>query len=308
MMKDKYLVVIAGPTASGKTATAIKVAKALGTEIISADSRQFYKELPIGTAAPTPEEQSEVQHHMIHNLNVEDKYDVADYEQDVLDLLKKLFVNHDTVVLTGGSGLFIDAVCKGLDSIPDISEDVRNKVDELYKKGGLIALQNEVERLDPEYYNVVDKYNPRRLQRAVEVCYQTGLTYTSFRKNTVKQRDFKIIKVALLWERNELISRINLRVENMVKEGLLEEAKSMCSKRHLNSLNTVGYKELFEYFDGKVSLNEAIENIKINTRQYAKRQMTWLRKNNDYKWFTVDEQEDMLKYINAVISGENDIQ
>ena len=308
MMKDKYLVVIAGPTASGKTATAIKVAKALGTEIISADSRQFYKELPIGTAAPTPEEQSEVQHHMIHNLNVEDKYDVADYEQDVLDLLKKLFVNHDTVVLTGGSGLFIDAVCKGLDSIPDISEDVRNKVDELYKKGGLIALQNEVEHLDPEYYNIVDKYNPRRLQRAVEVCYQTGLTYTSFRKNTVKQRDFKIIKVALLWERNELISRINLRVENMVKEGLLEEAKSMCSKRHLNSLNTVGYKELFEYFDGKVSLNEAIENIKINTRQYAKRQMTWLRKNNDYKWFTVDEQEDMLKYINAVISGENDIQ
>ena len=300
MMKDKYLVVIAGPTASGKTATAIKVAKALGTEIISADSRQFYKELPIGTAAPTPEEQSEVQHHMIHNLNVEDKYDVADYEQDVLNLLKRLFVNHDTVVLTGGSGLFIDAVCKGLDSIPDISDDVRNKVDELYKKGGLIALQNEVERLDPEYYNIVDKYNPRRLQRAVEVCYQTGLTYTSFRKNTVKQRDFKIIKVALLWERNELISRINLRVENMVKEGLLEEAKSMYPKRHLNSLNTVGYKELFEYFDGKVSLNEAIENIKINTRQYAKRQMTWLRKNNDYKWFTVDEQEDMLKYINAV--------
>ena len=308
MMKDKYLVVIAGPTASGKTATAIKVAKALGTEIISADSRQFYKELPIGTAAPTPEEQSEVQHHMIHNLNVEDKYDVADYEQDVLDLLKKLFVNHDTVVLTGGSGLFIDAVCKGLDSIPDISEDVRNKVDELYKKGGLIALQNEVERLDPEYYNIVDKYNPRRLQRAVEVCYQTGLTYTSFRKNTVKQRDFKIIKVALLWERADLINRINKRVEIMVSEGLLDEAKSMYPKRHLNSLNTVGYKEVFEYFDGKVSLNEAIENIKINTRQYAKRQMTWLRKNNDYKWFTVDEQEDMLKYINAVISGENDIQ
>lgn len=307
-MKDKYLVVIAGPTASGKTATAIKVAKALGTEIISADSRQFYKELPIGTAAPTPEEQAEVQHHMIHNLNVEDKYDVADYEQDVLDLLKKLFVNHDAVVLTGGSGLFIDAVCKGLDSIPDISEEVRNKVDELYKNGGLIALQNEVERLDPEYYNIVDKYNPRRLQRAVEVCYQTGLTYTSFRKNTVKQRDFKIVKVALLWERSELINRINKRVEIMVNEGLVEEAKSMCPKRYLNSLNTVGYKELFEYFDGNVSLNEAIENIKINTRQYAKRQMTWLRKNNDYKWFTIDELEEMLKYINSVINGENEIQ
>lgn len=308
MMKDKYLVVIAGPTASGKTATAIKVAKALGTEIISADSRQFYKELPIGTAAPTSEEQAEVQHHMIHNLNVEDKYDVADYEQEVLSLLKQLFVNHDAMVLTGGSGLFIDAVCKGLDSIPDISEEVRNKVDELYKKGGLIALQNEVERLDPEYYNIVDKYNPRRLQRAVEVCYQTGLTYSSFRKNTVKQRDFKIIKVALLWERSELINRINKRVEIMVNEGLVEEAKAMYPKRHLNSLNTVGYKEIFEYFDGKVSLNEAIENIKINTRQYAKRQMTWLRKNNDYKWFTIDELDEMLNYINSVINGGNDIQ
>ena len=307
-MKDKYLVVIAGPTASGKTATAIKVAKALGTEIISADSRQFYKELPIGTAAPTKDEQSEVNHHMIHNLNVEDKYDVADYEHDVLDLLKQLFVNHDAVVLTGGSGLFIDAVCKGLDSIPDISEEVRNKVDELYNKGGLIVLQNEVERLDPEYYSIVDKYNPRRLQRAVEVCYQTGLTYSSFRKNTVKQRDFKIIKVALLWERSELINRINKRVEIMVNEGLVEEAKSMYPKRHLNSLNTVGYKEVFEYFDGKVSLNEAIENIKINTRQYAKRQMTWLRKNNDYKWFTIDELDEMLNYINSVINGENDIQ
>ena len=307
-MKNKYLVVIAGPTASGKTATAIKVAKALGTEIISADSRQFYKELPIGTAAPTPEEQAEVQHHMIHNLNVEDKYDVADYEQDVLNLLKQLFVNHDAVVLTGGSGLFIDAVCKGLDSIPDISEEVRNKVEELYKKGGLIALQNEVEHLDPEYYSIVDKYNPRRLQRAVEVCYQTGLTYSSFRKNTVKQRDFKIIKVALLWERSELINRINKRVEIMVNEGLVEEAKSMYPKRHLNSLNTVGYKEIFEYFDSKVSLNEAIENIKINTRQYAKRQMTWLRKNSDYKWFTIDELDEMLNYINLVINGGNDIQ
>lgn len=306
-MKDKYLVVIAGPTASGKTATAIKVAKALGTEIISADSRQFYKELPIGTAAPTSEEQSEVQHYMIHNLNVEDKYDVADYEQDVLNLLNQLFVNHDAVVLTGGSGLFIDAVCKGLDSIPDISEEVRNKVDELYKKGGLIALQNEVELLDPEYYSVVDKYNPRRLQRAVEVCYQTGLTYSSFRKNTVKQRDFKIIKVALFWERSELIMRINKRVDIMVNEGLVEEAKAMYPKRHLNSLNTVGYKEIFEHFDGKVSLGEAIENIKINTRQYAKRQMTWLRKNNDYKWFTIDELDEMLNYINSVISGENEI-
>ena len=305
---DKYLVVIAGPTASGKTATAIKVAKALGTVIISADSRQFYKDLPIGTAAPTKEELSEVQHYMIHNLNVEDKYDVADYENDVLALLKKLFINHDTVVLTGGSGLFIDAVCKGLDSIPDISEETRNKVEKLYQDGGLAALQNEVQRLDSEYYNIVDKCNPRRLQRAVEVCYQTGLTYSSFRNNTAKARDFKIIKVALLWERNELISRINLRVENMISEGLLEEARNMLPKRHLNSLNTVGYKELFEYFDGKVSLNEAVEQIKIDTRQYAKRQMTWLRKNNNYQWFTIDEIPEMINYIKKTINSENDNQ
>lgn len=302
---DKYLVVIAGPTASGKTATAIQVAKTLGTEIISADSRQFYKELPIGTAAPTKEEQSEVQHHMIHNLNVEDKYDVADYENDVLALLKKLFINHECVVLTGGSGLFIDAVCKGLDSIPDISNETRTKVNKLYEEGGLFALQNEVQHLDPEYYNIVDKYNPRRLQRAVEVCYQTGLPYSSFRNNTAKVRDFKIIKVALLWDRNELISRINLRVEKMVSEGLIEEAKAMYHKRHLNSLNTVGYKELFEHFDGKTTLNEAIENIKINTRQYAKRQMTWLRKNNDYQWFAIDEIPEMINYIKSTINSEN---
>ena len=302
-MMNKYLIVIAGPTASGKTATSIQVAKALGTEIISADSRQFYKELPIGTAAPTPKEQSEIQHYMIHNLNVEDKYDVADYEKDVLTLLKKLFINHDTVVLTGGSGLFIDAVCKGLDSIPDITEETRNKVNKLYQEGGLTALQNEVQRLDPEYYNIVDKYNPRRLQRAVEVCYQTALPYSSFRNNTAKVRDFKIIKVALLWERNELISRINQRVENMISEGLLGEAKAMYPKRHLNSLNTVGYKELFEYFDGKASLNEAIEHIKINTRQYAKRQMTWLRKNNDYQWFTINEIPDMINYIKSTINS-----
>ncbi len=307
-MMDKYLVVIAGPTASGKTATSIQVAKALGTEIISADSRQFYKEIPIGTAAPTKKEQSEIQHYMIHNLNVEDKYDVADYEKDVLALLKKLFINHDAVVLTGGSGLFIDAVCKGLDSIPDITEETRNKVNKLYQEGGLSALQNEVQRLDPDYYNIVDKYNPRRLQRAIEVCYQTALPYSSFRNNTAKVRDFKIIKVALLWERNELISRINQRVENMISEGLLDEAKAMYPKRHLNSLNTVGYKELFEYFDGKVSLDDAIEQIKIDTRQYAKRQMTWLRKNNDYQWFTIDEISDMIDYIKSIINSENNIQ
>lgn len=295
---DKHLVVIAGPTASGKTSTAIKVAQALGTVIISADSRQFYKEIPIGTAAPTKQELSKVQHYMIHNLSVEDDYNVADYEHDVLNLLNKLFLEHDTVVLTGGSGLFIDAVCNGIDFMPDISDENRESVKKLYQDGGLQALQEEVKRLDPEYYKIVDKQNPRRLQRAIEVCYQTGLSYFSFRNNIVKHRDFKIVKVAILWERNELISRINQRVENMIAEGLVEEARMMYPKRHLNSLNTVGYKEMFEYFDGKITLEEAIEQIKISTRQYAKRQMTWLRRSNDYKWFTVNEIDKMLEYIN----------
>ena len=302
MMNDKYLIVIAGPTASGKTATAITIAKALRTVIISADSRQFYREIPIGTAAPTREELSEVEHYMIHNLSIEDRYDVADYEKDVLLLLKKLFLNHDAVVMTGGSGLFIDAVCNGLDSIPDISEETRNRVNGLYEKGGVVALQNELQHLDPEYYEIVDKQNPRRLQRAIEVCYQTGLPYSSFRKNNTKERDFKIIKLALLWERNELITRINKRVENMISDGLVEEARSVYHKRNLNSLNTVGYKEMFQYFDGDISLNEAIELIKISTRQYAKRQMTWLRKNNDYRWFSIDEIPKMIEYIQSVIN------
>lgn len=302
MMNDKYLIVIAGPTSSGKTATAITIAKALRTVIISADSRQFYREIPIGTAAPTREELSEVEHYMIHNLSIEDRYDVADYEKDVLLLLKKLFLNHDAVVMTGGSGLFIDAVCNGLDSIPDISEETRNRVNDLYEKGGVVALQNELQHLDPEYYEIVDKHNPRRLQRAIEVCYQTGLPYSSFRKNNTKERDFKIIKLALLWERNELITRINKRVENMISDGLVEEARSVYNKRNLNSLNTVGYKEMFQYFDGDISLNEAIELIKISTRQYAKRQMTWLRKNNDYRWFSIDEIPKMIEYIQSVIN------
>lgn len=301
-MNDKYLIVITGPTASGKTATAITIAKALRTVIISADSRQFYREIPIGTAAPTREELSEVEHYMIHNLSIEDRYDVADYEKDVLLLLKKLFLNHDAVVMTGGSGLFIDAVCNGLDSIPDISEETRNRVNDLYEKGGVVALQNELQHLDPEYYEIVDKHNPRRLQRAIEVCYQTGLPYSSFRKNNTKERDFKIIKLALLWERNELITRINKRVENMISDGLVEEARSVYHKRNLNSLNTVGYKEMFQYFDGDISLNEAIELIKISTRQYAKRQMTWLRKNNDYRWFSIDEIPKMIEYIQSVIN------
>lgn len=280
----KTLIVIAGPTASGKTAAAIKVAKALNTVIINADSRQFYKEMSIGTAVPTPKELHEVKHYFVQNISILNDYDVATYEQEVLALLKKLFMDHDQVVLTGGSGLFIDAVCKGIDAMPDIEEGTRQKVEMLFKERGLEGLQAEVQHLDPEYWAIVDQKNPRRLQRALEVCYQTGKTFTSYRTRTAVPRDFTIVKYALLREKQDLYNRINLRVEMMLSEGLVDEARKLYPYRRRNALNTVGYKELFDYFEGKCNLNEAVEQIKLNTRHYAKRQMTWLRKDTEYQW------------------------
>ena len=291
----KTLIVIAGPTASGKTAFSIELAKALNTVILSADSRQFYKEMSIGTAAPTEEELSQVQHYFVHHISIEDKYDVADYERDAIALLDELFKSHDAVVMTGGSGLFIDAVCNGIDTMPDVTPDVRVKVQKLFDEGGLKALQDEVQRLDPAYYAIVDQQNPRRLQRALEVCYQTGKPFSSFRSGNAVQRDFDIKKYALLWDRKALIERIDRRVDLMMEQGLLEEAKALYPKRHLNALNTVGYKELFAYFDGDCALNEAVEQIKIHTRQYAKRQMTWLRKDTSYQWVMPSNLEEVIR-------------
>ena len=282
--KKKTLIVIAGPTASGKTAYSIELAKKLNTVILSADSRQFYKEMSIGTAAPTEEELSQAKHYFVHHISIEDKYDVGDYERDAIQLLDELFKIHNCVIMTGGSGLFIDAVCNGIDAMPDIQLEIREKVQRCYDEGGLKVLQDEVQRLDPEYYALVDQQNPRRLQRALEVCYQTGQTFTSFRSGNAVQRDFDIKKYALLWDRQALIDRIDRRVDMMMKQGLLEEAKALFPKKHLNALNTVGYKELFAYFEGQCTLEEAVEQIKIHTRQYAKRQMTWLRKDTSYQW------------------------
>ena len=298
----KTLVVIAGPTASGKTAFSINLAKALDTVIISADSRQFYKEMSIGTAAPTLDELSQAKHYNVHNISIEDKYDVAEYEKDVLQLLDTLFQEHEYVILTGGSGLFIDAVCNGIDEMPDISAETREKVENLYREGGLRALQNAVQQLDPEYFSIVDRQNPRRLQRALEVCYQTGKTFTSFRQKQTAPRNFNIIKFALLWDRETLNRRIDRRVDMMMEQGLLEEARSLYPMRHLNALNTVGYKELFACFDGNCTLKEAVGQIKIHTHQYAKRQLTWLHKDDSYIWVKTDEIEKVLETLTSSLS------
>jgi len=300
---NKTLIVIAGPTASGKTAFAIQVAKALGTVIISADSRQFYKEMSIGTAAPTPNELLQVKHYFIHNISIEDKYDVADYEREAIQLLDELYKTHEVVVMTGGSGLFIDAVCHGIDEMPEVDPLIREKVMLMLHDGGLRALQEELQRLDPEYYAIVDRQNPRRLQRALEVCYQTGQTFTSFRNGQGVQRNFEVKKYALLWDRKQLIERIDRRVDLMMEQGLLEEAESLYPKRQLNSLNTVGYKELFNYFDGQCTLDEAVGQIKIHTRQYAKRQMTWLRKDKSYQWITPEDFDDTVSSLQQVLAS-----
>ena len=250
--------------------------------------------LSIGTAAPTEEELSQVKHYFVHHISIEDKYDVADYERDVLQLLDELFKTHDAVIMTGGSGLFIDAVCNGIDAMPDVQPEIREKVQKLYDEGGLKALQDEVQRLDPEYFAIVDQQNPRRLQRALEVCYQTGQPFSSFRSGNAVQRDFDIKKYALLWDRQALIERIDKRVDLMMEQGLLGEAKALYPKRHLNALNTVGYKELFAYFDGDCTLDEAVEQIKIHTRQYAKRQMTWLRKDTSYQWIMPEDIDQVI--------------
>lgn len=293
----KTLIVIAGPTASGKTAFSIEMAKALSTVILSADSRQFYKEMSIGTAAPTEEELSKAKHYFVHHISIEEKYDVADYERDAMQLLEELFKTHDAIIMTGGSGLFIDAVCNGIDAMPDVKSEIREKVQKLYDDGGLKALQNEVQRLDPEYFSIVDQQNPRRLQRALEVCYQTGHPFSSFRSGNAVKRDFAIKKYAILRDRQQLIERIDKRVDMMMEQGLLEEAKALYPMRHLNALNTVGYKEIFAYLDGQCTLKEAVEQIKIHTRQYAKRQMTWLRKDNSYLWITPEDFDNTLSTL-----------
>jgi len=278
----KTLIVIAGPTAVGKTSFSIQLAKKLQTEILSADSRQFYKEMVIGTAAPTMEEREGITHHFIGHLSIFDYYNVSMYEQDALNVLNELFKEKQYAILTGGSGLYIDAVCSGIDALPDVDSTLRENLQKRLDMEGLAVLLDELKNLDEEYYHIVDKQNPKRVLRALEVCLQTQETYTSLRTRSAKKRDFSIVRICLTLPREELNNRINLRTEEMIKNGFLEEARKLFPYRQLNPLNTVGYKELFDYIDGQYSWELCIEKIKTQTRRYAKRQMTWFKKNKDY--------------------------
>lgn len=294
---SKYLIVVTGPTAVGKTAFSIRLARHFNTEILSADSRQFYREMRIGTAYPEPDELKAVRHHFIGNLSVTDAYNVSRYENEALDLLELLYTKTDVVVLTGGSGLYIDAVCKGIDKLPDYDPALRKKLKAQLKNEGLLAFGKRLEALDPEYYEVVDQNNPNRLLRAMEVCIQTGQTYTSLRKNQARPRSFGIIMLGLNTEREILFRRIGERVDAMMDKGLLEEVNSLLPFRGYNALNTVGYKELFSYIDGDMSLEEAVEKIKTNTRRYAKRQLTWFKRDPEIQWFENEDFDAALTYI-----------
>jgi len=298
---NKELIVISGPTAVGKTSLAINLANEINTEIISADSRQFYKELNIGVARPSQKELNSIKHHFIGHISIQDNYNAGEYEAEAIEKINSLFQKYEKLVITGGSGMYIDAIIKGMDNLPNVDKSIREELNELFKDNGITPLQEELMEKDIEYYNIVDKQNHIRLIRALEIIRQTSKTFTSFRTNPKKERDFKIKKFVLIRDREELIQRINQRVDIMVGEGLIEEARELYPFRDLNALNTVGYKELFKYFDSKISLEEAIEEIKINTRKYAKRQVTWFRKDKDYTWLSADKEINWKEVIHENI-------
>ena len=289
------LIVITGPTAVGKTALTIQLAQHYGVPIINADSRQIYRELPIGTAAPSEEQLRQVRHYFVASKSIDDYYNASMYEQEVLACLEAQPSNIN--ILSGGSMMYIDAVCNGIDDIPTIREDIREEMKRRYQEEGLEALCEDLKRLDPEHYEVVDKQNYRRVIHALEICYQTGRTYTSFRTQQKKERPFNIVKIGLNRDREELYQRINQRVDEMMESGLLDEVRGLYDKRSVNALNTVGYKELFDYLDGRWPLEEAVERIKGNTRRYARKQLTWFKRDENVKWFHPDQQLEIMNYI-----------
>ena len=300
MNAGRTLIVIVGPTGVGKTETCLRLAEHFHIPIINADSRQLFSEIPIGTAAPTQEQMARVKHYLVGTLGLDDYYSASKFEEDVLCLLDQLFAASPMALLAGGSMMYIDAVCNGIDDIPTIDEHTRSNMKRRLAEEGLPALVDELKQLDPDHWAIVDKHNPRRVVHALEICHMTGMTYTSFRKSQKKERPFKIVKIGLNRPREELYERINRRVDQMMADGLLEEARSVYPKRHLNALNTVGYKELFNYIDGIWTLDEAVERIKGNTRRYCRKQLTWLKRDADIRWFHPDNIEEIIKYIESI--------
>lgn len=301
----RTLVLIVGPTGVGKTELSLRVAEHYGCPILNCDSRQIFRGIPIGTAAPTAAEQARVKHYFVATRDLEEDYNAGQYERDALALMETLFQTHDILVMTGGSMLYADAVCNGLDDLPSVPADIRQQVQKAYETQGLAWLQAEVQRLDPDYWNEVDQANPARLMHCVELCQTTGQPYSSLRTNTRKNRPFRIIKTVLERPREELYERINRRVLQMMEEGLLDEAKAVYPKRYLNSLQTVGYRELFAYLDGEYDLSRAIELIQQNTRHYAKRQMTWFRRDNTiHRLHADDDYEKNISIIDALLRAD----
>ena len=298
------LIVLIGPTGVGKTELSLKIAEKYHTPILSSDSRQLYADLKIGTAAPTPDQLARVPHYFVGTLKLTDYYSAAQYEAEVLKKLDELFTTHPVVLMTGGSMMYVDAVCKGIDDIPTVDKETRELMMYRYETEGLERLCAELKLLDPEYYQQVDLKNPKRVIHALEICYMTGRTYTSFRTRTTKKRPFHILKIGLKRDREELYERINRRVDFMMEEGLLEEARQVYPYRHLNSLNTVGYKELFSYFDGTWDLPFAIEKIKQNSRIYSRKQMTWFKRDTDITWFHPAQTDEILHFIEKQLSYE----
>ena len=282
---DKTLIVICGPTAVGKTDLAIQLAEKLGTEIISADSRQLYREIPVGTAQPSEEQLGRVKHHFIAERSVTEDYNAGMFERDALQRLSELFEDHDKVICCGGTGLYIKSLCEGLDDLPEADEELRQQLMNRHEMEGLETLQKELKRLDPSHFDKMDTQNPQRVIRALEVCLSTGKPFSSFHGGEKAKRQFKVVKIGLELPREELNERINNRVDRMLESGWLEEAKSVFEMRHLNALNTVGYKELFAHLSGELTLDEATEKIKINTRRFAKRQLTWFKKDKEIIWY-----------------------
>jgi tRNA dimethylallyltransferase len=302
--KRKDLIVIIGPTGVGKTELSLRVAERYSTEIVSADSRQLYADLKIGTAAPTDQQLARVKHHLVGTLQLTDYYSAARYEEEAMAIITNLFQSHDNVVLTGGSMMYVDAVCNGIDDIPTVDAETRQLMMQRYEEEGLERLCAELRLLDPEYYNIVDLKNPKRVIHALEICYMTGRTYTSFRTQQKKARPFNIIKVGLTRDREELYERINRRVDIMMEEGLLEEAQRFYDLRSLNSLNTVGYKELYAYMEETTTLEFAVEKIKQNSRIYSRKQMTWFKRDESIRWFHPDNEKEIMDYIQQSIEQQ----